>query len=222
MDVQLGLKSDLLGGRLGVNLTAFHTAVKDYQATVTTLDSVTGVVTNLALNIDKVVSKGVELEVFGRVARNITLNASFLYNHAVYPAGFRAQNGGLIAGQQLSGAPRTKLNLSGEYFMPVGSGLEGFVGADASFKGRTRYGIERDDSEYNFYKAHTIVGARVGVRASGKWSVAVFARNIGDVPSPFSIGLIPQPLGDAPISSRYVYQNANGKRQVGLQASADF
>ena len=189
---------------------------------MTSLDSITGVVTNLALNIDKVVSKGVEVEVFGRVARNITLNASFLYNQAVYPAGFRAQNGRLIEGQQLSGSPRTKLNLSGEYFMPVVGGLEGFIGADASFKGRTRYGIERDDSDCNFYKAHTIVGARVGVRAGSKWSVALFARNIGDVSSPFSIGLIPQPLGDASFSSRHVYQNANSKRQVGLQASADF
>lgn len=222
LDVQLGLKTQLLDRRLAVNLTAFHTKVKDYQATVTTIDASTGVVQGVPFNIDQVVSKGLELELFGRLTPNLSINGGALYNIARYPEGFRANDGKLAAGQQVAFAPRFKATLGGEYTRQMGNNVEGFVGVDAAYKSRTRYGIDSADTVYNFYKGHLIVGARVGAKFNDNLTVSLFARNIGNVATPFSIGVIPQPLGDRTLSSRHVYQSAAGLRQVGLQASLEF
>lgn len=217
MDYQLGVKTQMFDRRLAINLAGFYTRVSDYQATVTTVNPDTGVVQGLPFNIDRVISKGVELEMFGRIGDHLTLNGSALYNIAKYPGGFRAINGSLLEGQQIAFAPRFKATLSGEYAQPLSEHVDGVLAVDGAYKGRTRYGVESGDSVYNFYQAHLIVGARVGVRIDETWDISLFARNIGNVASPFSIGLIPQPLGDPALSSRHVYQGPNGLRQVGLQ-----
>lgn len=222
MDFQAGIKTQMFDRRLAVNLAGFYTRVNDYQATLTSINPDTGVVQGVPFNIDRVISKGVELELFGRIGRNLSINGSALYNVAEYPTGFRANDGALLEGQQLAFAPRFKATLSGEYTVPVGGDADGFIALDGAYKSRTRYGIDNGNDTFNFYKAHLIVGARVGVRVDDRWSVSAFARNIGNVATPFSIGVIPQPLGDPALSSRHVYQGANGLRQVGLQTSLSF
>lgn len=221
-DFQLGLKTQAFDRRVAINVTAFYTKVQDYQATQTTIDPTTGVVQGAPFNIDKVISKGLELEVFGRLAPGLSINGSALYNVARYPNGFRAQNGGLIEGAQLAGAPRFKATVALDYTHSLTERVEGFIGIDGAYKSRTRYGIESDSKDYNFYKAHTIIGARAGARFDNGLTVTLFARNIGNVASPFSIGQIPQPLGDPALSSRHVYQSSAGLRQIGLQAAYEF
>ncbi len=222
MDFQAGVKTNLFDRRIAVNAAVFYTQVNDFQASKSTINAGTGVVSAAPFNIPEVVSKGVEVEIFGRLTDSLSLNGGFLYNDARYPDDFLAQNGGQIGGQQIAFAPRYKATLSGEYVRSLGGDLEGFINVDVTYRSAQRLGIESNSDTFNFYKANTVVGARIGARVSDRWSLALYARNIGDVAQPYSIGQLPQPLGDAPLSSRHVYQSANSHRQIGLQANLDF
>lgn len=190
MDYEAGIKTSWFGGAMIANLNLFHTRIKDYQSSVFNAQGA-----STPNNIDRVVTKGVELDLLGMLYPGLTVSGGAVYNKATYPSYYvtctapnpgpqcQMQNGNLVenvAGQQLVGAPKWKLTLATNYdrALPL-LGLHGFVGGDVVYRSAIRFNAGTDPR--NATGEHAIVGARLGVRQPEQgWSLALFARNLFD------------------------------------------
>lgn len=218
LDFELGLKTNLLNDNLGANINLFYTRVKNYQAQLCTVDALAGTNNCTPLNVSKVITKGVEADVFGRPFRGLTVNANFLFNPAKYPRDF-----GGLAGQQVAFAPKYKATISGEYSRPVGGGgAEAFVSADGTYRSRTRLDIARGTSDL-IYKSSFVFGGRFGVRMPDNWTFAIFAKNLGALAVPSSLNGNPAlPVGDPNDAGIWAFMGQQAKRLVGIQAELNF
>lgn len=219
---ELGVKSNWLGGRLLANLSAFYMDVRNYQTARCGVDEATQATTCLPINIDKIKTKGIEGDVFGRIGNHLRLNANFIYNVVKYPNGFGAQDGSDLSGMQLQDAPRFSAAVFGNYDFAVTDTIDGFVGFDVSYKSKTRLS-DFSAIDYYVYKGHTTVGARIGMEVKDNWRVALFAKNLFNQndPQQFST-LVNQDGSRNPLKVQGVFNTQSGLRQVGLQASLDF
>lgn len=211
---ELGVKSTLLGGRLALSGNGFYQKIENLQAQtfVTTSDS--PVPQLLPANVSEVVSKGFEADAFGRIGRNLTLNASAVYNIAKYPADYTDALGVPLEGEQIAFAPRFAAVFSGEYVRPLG-GIEAFLSLNSQYKSRTRLSDQRVAEQFTVDRSRWTFGGRLGARVEDRWSIALFVNNIGKSTAP--VVLFPALLGTP--SAFYTSQSL---RQVGLQGSLDF
>ncbi|HET8881155.1 MAG TPA: TonB-dependent receptor, partial [Solimonas sp.] len=191
MDYELGFKTLLWGG-FYANLNLFYTKIDDFQSQVFNAQG-----TATPNNIPSIVTKGVELDFFGKPFAGFTINGGFLYNPATYPDYYVSctqdgpqcgdnpdtepteDNAENIKGEQLMGAPKWKYTLAFDYEHPLFWGMSGFVGADAVYRSNIRFMAQRDTRTDS--GAHTIVGARIGLRQPQQgWTLSLFARNLFD------------------------------------------
>ena len=121
------------------------------------------------------------------------------------------------------GVPKNKLSLAGDFAVPIGDYAKAFVSADTVFKSAMRLGPTADP-RFVFPKNWN-TGLRVGVRsATDNWSVALFARNLGQDREPVTLfggpsftppGVIPfLPAGAVNGVSGWMTQQS--LRQVGI------
>jgi iron complex outermembrane receptor protein len=179
---EAGLKATLMDGRLLADVSAFYMNLKDYQGQLCTPNAGGGL--NCApQNIGKVVSKGVEVNLFGQPVHGLSFNTGLIYNPVTYPKGFLGQDGTALGGEQLANAPEWKFTLSGEYRHAVHGDIEGFVAADSVYKSDVRYAASTDQNLT--FDAHWTVGGRLGVRDPDKgWTAAIFVRNLNNSHEP--------------------------------------
>lgn len=238
---EVGAKGAALDGRLGYEVAVFYTKVKDYQGQRCRINGV-GVLVCLGESIPSVKSKGIELSAYGKLAEGLTVNAGFAYTDAKFPAGWTGYNPNdlrnpvpgtaigqtSLGGLQIVGVPKTKFTLNGEYSHSLGM-AEGFVGLDAVHKSVTRLAYSSDPRFV--YPSHWTVGARAGIRGEdGKWSVEVFARNLGKEREPATLFGGPSflPPGVVPFLPNGQVDGISGwtvptsLRQVGLSAEVRF
>lgn len=214
---EAGLKATLFRNWVA-DLNLFYQKIRDFQAQQCTVAPTTGVISCVQTNIDGVKSRGAEINFFGNVTENLSLNTGFIYAKATYPGGFLGTDGTNIGGGQLAYAPKYKFTLSGEYDQPVTSGLTGFLAADTVWKSRIRY--EANSRRETTFRAHWLVGGRIGVRdAADRFSVAVFARNLFNVHEPSLLQSDFPYNGADNVGAIYGPQSF---RQVGLQLDAKF
>uniref|UniRef100_UPI0035CC4285 TonB-dependent receptor n=1 Tax=uncultured Sphingomonas sp. TaxID=158754 RepID=UPI0035CC4285 len=211
-----GLKTTLFGGWVA-DLNVFYEKIRDFQAQQCTVSS-TAVISCIQTNINGVKSRGAELNFFGKVTRQLSLNTGFIYSKATYPTGFIGTDGTNIGGTQLAYAPKYKFTLSGEYEQPLGDTLNGFLAADTVWKSRIRY--EANSLTETTYRPHWMVGGRVGVRSvNDRYQVAVFVRNAFNQHEP-SLMQSDFPYGGATnVGAIYGPQSF---RQVGLSLDGKF
>jgi len=231
---ELGLKTNLLDRRLAVDVALFHTHATDFQTQYYD-PSIPGYVFG---NAPSLTTKGVQVDVFGRLTDRLSVNGGAIYTDATYGAGYlvacsQGQTAALgcfavpggtaqdAAGTPLAGVPKFKLTANVEYRHPVGERLEGFVQADLVYSSRTFYGQGYDP--LNSTGAHTVLGARIGVRTPDRrFGVAVFVRNLTDERVPnltFAQPLAAQ-MGDP---SAYVqFFGAESFRVVGVSLDGRF
>lgn len=221
-DIQAGVKSSWFSNKLAANINLFRTKVKNFQ-TLRCLPPDPGAanITCLPINVSSVVTKGIEADFFGNPAKGVNLNAGLLYNVAKYPSDFVGTFGGSLGGQQIAFAPRWRVTFSGEYATPVVGDVEGFVALDAQYKSKTRMGIGRATSDF-IYPDRFVFGGRIGARVNDGWSVALFARNIGNKPMPSNFENPATPPGDPFNAGIWQMQGQQSKRLVGLQADFQF
>ncbi len=194
---ELGLKSDYLNGRLAVDLAIFYTKVDNFQAQffdVATAQYING-------NAPSLTSRGASLNLSAKPSRSLTVNGGVTFTDARYGAGYTVScyqqqtaaegcqpllgaSGSIVGtgasadGHQLVGSPRWKTVLGGEYVAPV-LGREAFVQSDVVYTSRVNDDATGDPAVR--VAGATIVGGRAGMRSSdGRWSVALFARNLFD------------------------------------------
>ncbi|WP_404478434.1 TonB-dependent receptor [Novosphingobium sp. BL-52-GroH] len=171
---ELGAKFEV--GRLQISGNAFYSKVKNFQTQSFAINA-TGALVSAPQNIDKVVSKGFEVGVFGQVFSNLSVNAGYQFNVVKFPAGFFGNDKISLAGTQFLNAPKHKITFSGEFTQPVTESVEVFLNTNVVWKSSVLLG-QYGDPRYR-YPSHALVNGGIGIRnADGKWSAALFARNL--------------------------------------------
>ena len=191
LSFEVGVKEDLFDRRARFSATAFHYRMKDKQLTAGS-----GTVNmNQLVNADKVIGKGVELDLQANLSDAWSLTFGSSYNDTeikdanlfVQPCGggctvldpVKTISGGTVAlinGNPLPRAPKWQHNVTLRFSQPLGDG-EIYAYTDWAYR-----------SSYNFflyeaaeYKAKNLVegGLRVGYRwGDGKYELAAYGRNI--------------------------------------------
>ena len=226
-DYEAGLKTTLFGGWVA-DLNVFYEKFRNFQAQQCLSNATTGSLNCSSTNIDGVKTRGGEINFFGKVTPNLSLNTGFIYTKATYPNGFLGTDGTAIGGSQLAYAPKYKFTLSGEYEQPLTGGLKGFLAADTVWKSRIRY--EANSVRASTYRAHWTAGGRVGIRTEDdRYQLAVFARNLfnqhepilyqSGFPYPVLAGAPPVANAGGNVGAIYGPQSF---RQVGLSLDAKF
>lgn len=191
---EVGLKSQLLDGKVTFNLTGFHTEITDYQANI--LDPVlnangqaTGQFAMYIDNIPKVRSKGVEADLTVAPSRWISLTASAAYTDAKFVSYVNGQQAPErtnqsqvqdLSGVRLPGTPKFAYNLGLNLAQPLqGGDLEAYGRAD--YAHRSSYNSTPNNSVYGIIPAYGLVHGRVGLRtADGQLDLSVWVRNLTD------------------------------------------
>jgi iron complex outermembrane recepter protein len=206
---EAGVKSQFWGKRLTLNLTAYHTKVKDYQTSVS--NGAIGIVRGYLANAD-VRIQGVEAEFSIRPTRWLSAYFNAAYNDGIYSrfpdAPIAPENtGGTatsvdISGARFPGVSKWALAWGGEATLPIGAGgAEAYVGADASY--RSSYSSNATPSPYFIVDAWSVANFRIGFRNDGGLNVFGWVRNAFDAKyleflsnQPGNNGLVVGQLGD--------------------------
>jgi iron complex outermembrane receptor protein len=180
---ELGLKSQFLNHTLTVNVDAFLTNVKDYQANVSiTTNNIT---TQYIANIPKVRSKGIEGDLAYAPSKWVSFSASGSYTDAKYvsyanaPAASESQSTAPqdISGVALPGVSKFAYTLSGDFAQPVAADFEAYIHAD--FLHRSSFNTTATNSIYGIVPAYGVVNGRIGVRSSdGRYDLSLWAKNL--------------------------------------------
>jgi iron complex outermembrane receptor protein len=183
--VEVGAKLALLDRRLDVDVALFRTSIKDFQEQNCLLSSV-GALACIPLNVPKVVSKGMELDVRARPVPELQVGLSVAAILGTeYPDGFMF-DGSNVGGQRLMYSPKMKAALNAEYSWSLPGDYELKLGGDAVYKSAVRY-CNSLDANCTF-KAHTITSVRLALRSpDDKWGVSAYVRNLGDERVPNAI-----------------------------------
>lgn len=178
---EVGVKG--MVGRVGLDINLFRTEVKDYQGQLCVF---TPALTCGATNVSQVISQGVEIDMFGKPMKDLTLNAGFIYNPVTYPDSYIGSDGTQIGGTQMTGSPKTKFTLSGEYVFNAPGDHQGFVSFDTTYKSETS--IFPSASADYVVDPRWITGGRIGLRLpEHRASLSLYVRNIGNTPDPINI-----------------------------------
>lgn len=190
--IEFGVKSDLVDNRLRVNAAVFYYQVNDMQF------SAIGGEANLTqlVNADKGVGYGFETDLEWVATDYLTITAGYGYNHTeikddnliAAPCGsgmctpmdpLNADGRAYIDGNPFPQAPRSTLNVSARYTVPVGDNGEFYVYTDWAKQGKTNlflYESAEFKTDGNYEG-----GLRIGYENfEHLYEVALFGRNITD------------------------------------------
>lgn len=180
-----GVKARLFDKRLILNLAAYSTQVRDFQATIVD-SSQTVALRGYLSNIPKVSVKGFEVDATAQITRGLQLRGSVAYAdgiYADYPAGpcpLEVQTSATAAcnltGLRLSGLPRWSTTIGGDYALPVTAAGSVVLHADSSFK--SGYYGDPSLSKFTFINGYDVTNASIGYRSGQGWEIALFARNL--------------------------------------------
>ena len=217
-NLELGIKSNLLGRRAQVNASLFWNEVHGYQNNAYDPVSATSYLTNAG----DVRSRGLELDTSLVVVRGFTLGANGSFNDVKYteyknapcPAERPGPSCDLSGRAALVNAPRWIGNLSAQYAHALAANIEAYGNVNYAYRGGT-YGT-LDASEYSRIPAYSLTNLSAGIKlknGSTRWDISVWAKNVFDKQYYTSMWN----------TSPNAYNTVIGTpRQVGLTARADF
>jgi iron complex outermembrane receptor protein len=184
---EIGLKSDLLEKRLRVNLTAFWTEVRDYQASYNGIYGTGSAPVSLLTNVGAVRTRGAELEVIAKPIRNLSIGLNGSFDEAIYtsypnapcPAETTGKTSCNLTGQQLVDAPKWIANANALYDTAISDSLRGYASGELSW--RSRYNGSLDASRFANTGDYALVNLRAGLKAaSDRWDVSLWVKNAAD------------------------------------------
>jgi iron complex outermembrane receptor protein len=183
-NVEIGFKSEWLDHRLLLNVTAFDTLVKNYQANEAV--GVGNTAIKFLANVGSLRSKGVEVESEARIGEGLRLKGFVAYNEATY-ASFHnsvcpAQTTALscdLTGRQVAWAPKWTSNLSAEYSRSLVAGTTSYVALEGSYRSTQNTTITLDPAAQ--IKSYTLANLRVGtLLRNDTLDVQFWAENLFD------------------------------------------
>jgi outer membrane receptor protein involved in Fe transport len=191
--VEVGAKTTWLDGALLVNAALFHQGYDDFQ-----LNTFLGT-TFTVRSIPEVTAKGLDLDVYYRPSRGLTLQGGVVHAQTEY--GPDAVPGlPRLSGSRLSFAPLWSASLGAALERPVGD-LTGRVSADVKYSSSYNTGSDLDPLKVQ--TGFALVNARVGIGSTnGVWRLELWAQNLFDKKyiqvgfgAPFQTGTIGAFLG---------------------------
>lgn len=204
---ELGVKSTLFDGSATLNVAAFRTDIKDYQATV--VNGSVGVIRGYLANVPKVRTQGFEFDFSARPTERLNAYLNFAFTDAEYvdfpgaPPPIELSGGSVqsvdASGGRLPGVSKYALSYGGEYRIPAGSG-DAYLGIDGSL--RSDFSSNPTPSRVQNVEGYVLTNLRGGWRGE-KLEVYGWVRNAFDTEyvdfltaAPGATGLIVGQLGD--------------------------
>ncbi len=183
--IEVGVKSELFRG-VTVNVAAYDTEVKDFQAQV--VNAGVGVLRGYLANANRVRVRGLEFDGSASVARHLSLYAAGAFTDGTYASFSDApppleETGGPpvkdVSGSVLPGISKAAMSVGGEYARPgvlLGRTGQVFGAFDVSY--RSSFSSSASASTYLIVPAYSLVNTRVGFRAANGWTLSVWSRNL--------------------------------------------
>ncbi len=186
---EVGLKTAFFDNRLVLNVDAFETTVRDFQANV--VDTGPGALRGYLANVDKVRVQGIELDSVFTVSENFSGHFSATWTDGKYvsytdgPCPIERIGTATtvcdLSGRPLTALPKWALSGGGEYVHDAGFlGLDGqvYLGAEVSYRSKTSG--DPSASQYTVIDGYTIVNLAAGFRQAGPWEVFLWVKNLFD------------------------------------------
>lgn len=210
---ELGVKNELFGGKLILNITAYNITNNNLAQTAQfEADGVTpNNNTNLKEMTGQTISKGLEIDIVGQPIKGLDIMMGYSYNHMVYSKTPNTK-GSYVEGEQLVGNPSNTAN--GSLFYTFSKKLKGLkIGGSVFYLGDRFAGWNNTKGQTQNYsrlipvKGFTTIDLSLGYQAA-KWSFMAKVSNIGNVYNYFvhenySINPIPPRQYVATISYRF-------------------
>jgi outer membrane receptor protein involved in Fe transport len=180
---ELGSKNRLLGGRLVLDSSVYLIKWKNIQANVELPDCSYNFVDNLA----NATSKGFDVAFQLKATEHLGFEGAVGYNKATFDENATSPNGQAViynGGSSIpdAGAPWT-LSLSGDYAMPLASGVQGYFRADYTYTTEwRRYGTTDPGTPYydpllKPIPAYSLLNIRFGTQFK-EFDVSLFVDNL--------------------------------------------
>jgi iron complex outermembrane receptor protein len=196
MAYEAGLKTSWLDNRLILNLAAYHTLYKDFQAAAFDFQAVPPVAR--ITNAGSLLTQGVELDATARPISGLTLNTNVSYLNAYYKSfvndscwlGQTVAEGCVptsvgtavvtdSTGNQLSNAPHWTVSAYANWQHPLTDKLDYFITGNYFYKSHVFW--SSTNSPFTQAPGYSTFGASIGLAdADAGWRVSIFAKNIFD------------------------------------------
>ncbi len=202
---EAGIKAQFWDRKATVNIAAFRTDIKNYQAQVT--NGSLGLVRGYLANAQKVRTQGLEADVSLRSSDRFNVYVNGAYTDATYrkfvdaPCPPELSGGGTggvigaagapgtnspancdISGQRLPGVSKFTFSYGAEYNIPaklLGKDGAVYLGFDGST--RSRFSSNPSPSAYTWVDGYALSNVRLGFRTEGGFDIFGWVRNAFDV-----------------------------------------
>ncbi len=179
---EIGLKSDLLDGRLRLNVTAFQAEYDDYQVFQFRFDPSSGTTALLVSNAASVTTQGLEIEGIARFSDNFELAYALGLTDAEFddfPGGSidGAGNPVNVAGNSLPRAPDITVSLTARYLFTAGS-MDGSGSLNYTHRGEQYF--NPDNLENSRQAGYDLLNASLDLQINESWSVGLWGQNLTD------------------------------------------
>ena len=175
-NIEVGIKSTLLDGRLQLNASYYDILFEQLQLRDRLL-TIPGDVTSAIVTITNAAEaemSGFELEVVALPAPGLTLSGSYASLDSeitkVNP------NSTVVLGTSLPRAPESTWNLSAEYEYDF---LGGYLSLRADYRHTGDHYFDLNEQQAGFESGYGLLGARIAY-ATGAWEIALWGKNLRD------------------------------------------
>ncbi len=183
---EVGIKTSLLDNRVTFNVAGYLQNDRNYQANVA---DPTRVAVVFLSNVPKVRSKGIEIDMQGRLSDNLSVYGALAYTDAKivdYPASacpleLTNLNTCDLSGYPIAGIPKWSASFGGEVKQPVtvfDAPSEAYLGFDYSYRSEVNNG---GYSAATLLEPLHLVNARLGIRAlNRRMDASLWVKNLFD------------------------------------------
>ncbi|MEO1657725.1 MAG: TonB-dependent receptor [Pseudomonadota bacterium] len=185
---EIGVKSDLADNRIAFNAAAFIQDYKDFQRSITRIDSLGNRFTETENTSASI--WGLELDAEIDVTNNFFITAAYGYQDSEYddfPALVNTVGAGIIeadlTGEPLPFVPTHSANITASYEVPIGTNFDLRIGADLQYRSEYRVTDAREDASDPevFVDDTTILNANLAItHAPSQTTFAVRGFNLTD------------------------------------------
>ncbi|MFM5886213.1 MAG: TonB-dependent receptor, partial [Novosphingobium sp.] len=186
---ELGLKNRLFDGAMTLNIAGFYAKYHNFQAN--NPDLVSGVVVTRFTNAGEVSTRGVEVDLNWRPAKDLSIVGGVAYTDAHVDA-FKAPAGGaaIPAGTPLGYAPKWKGSLSADYRVRTGGFADVFLGSQMNFQSSqlSLFAANAVQRQLGTIPAYTLLNLQAGIGDPEDHRKLMFqVRNVFDKAYPAAI-----------------------------------
>ncbi len=172
LSYELGLKTRLAEGRVGLNAAVYHQKWDGVQLPVQ-FDCGSGG----TINGGDVEGDGVEVEFTAQLTDALSLNLSGAYNNNEFKS---VKPGvGFEVGERPPGAPQKNAGAGLQYDFPLSASWSAFARADYTYVSSTRYKFGQIDPVVVLQDAYDLANLRLGLQRADL-AVELFGRNVTD------------------------------------------